>query len=80
MPDTNFKGKIAVLIEDHFDQTRILVALGSNCNGARRGNNRGEIDDAILGFGFNIGPAVFVLYLVAFAAGILILIGALRSS
>ena len=36
--------------------------------------------DAILGFGFNIGPAVFVLYLVAFAAGILILIGALRSS
>ena len=36
--------------------------------------------DALLGFGFNIGPAVFVLYLVAFAAGVLILIGALKSS
>jgi uncharacterized membrane protein len=36
--------------------------------------------DALLGFGFNIGPAVFVLYVVAFAAGVLILIGALRSS
>jgi hypothetical protein len=36
--------------------------------------------DALLGFGVNIGAAVFLLYLVAFAAGILILIGALKSS
>jgi uncharacterized membrane protein len=36
--------------------------------------------DALLGFGFNIGPAVFLLYVVAFAAGVLILIGALKSS
>ena len=36
--------------------------------------------DALLGFGFNIGPAVFVLYLVAFAAGVLILICSLKSS
>jgi len=36
--------------------------------------------DALLGFGFNIGPAVFLLYLIACAAGILILIGALKSS
>jgi hypothetical protein len=38
------------------------------------------IIDALLGFGVNIGPMVFVLYLVACAAGILILIGALKSS
>jgi hypothetical protein len=31
--------------------------------------------DALLGFGLNIGPAVFLLYLVALAAGIFILIG-----
>ena len=31
--------------------------------------------DALLGFGLNIGPAVFLLYLIAFAAGVLILIG-----
>ena len=36
--------------------------------------------DALLGFGFNIGPAVFLLYLVALAAGVLILIGALKRS
>ena len=36
--------------------------------------------DAVLGFGFNIGPAVFLLYVVAFAAGVLILIGTLKSS
>lgn len=33
------------------------------------------IFDALLGFGLNIGPAVFLLYIVAFAAGIFILIG-----
>ena len=31
--------------------------------------------DGLLGFGLNIGPAVFLLYLVAVAAGVLILIG-----
>ncbi len=36
--------------------------------------------DALLGFGFNIGPAVFLLYLVAFAAGVLILLSALKKS
>lgn len=38
------------------------------------------IIDALLGFGVNIGPLVFILYLVAFTAGVLILIGALKSS
>ena len=31
--------------------------------------------DALLGFGLNLGPFVFLLYLLALAAGILILIG-----
>ena len=31
--------------------------------------------DGLLGFGLNLGPAIFLLYLVALAAGILILIG-----
>ena len=31
--------------------------------------------DALLGFGLNIGPFVFLLYLIALAAGILILLG-----
>src|ERR1700730_14676350 len=34
------------------------------------------IIDALLGFGVNIGPLVFLLYLIGFAAGVLILIGA----
>jgi hypothetical protein len=33
------------------------------------------IIDGLLGFGLNIGPAIFVLYLVALAAGVFILIG-----
>jgi len=33
------------------------------------------IIDGLLGFGLNLGPFVFVLYLVALAAGILILLG-----
>jgi hypothetical protein len=33
------------------------------------------IIDGLLGFGLNIGPAVFLLYLVALASGIFILIG-----
>jgi hypothetical protein len=32
------------------------------------------IIDGLLGFGLNLGPAIFVLYLVALAAGILILL------
>jgi hypothetical protein len=31
--------------------------------------------DGLLGFGLNLGPAIFLLYLVALAAGVLILIG-----
>ncbi len=31
--------------------------------------------DGLLGFGLNIGPGVFLLYLVAFAAGIFIVLG-----
>ena len=38
------------------------------------------IIDALLGFGVNIGPMVFLLYLIGFAAGVLILISALKSS
>jgi hypothetical protein len=33
------------------------------------------IIDGLLGFGLNMGPAIFLLYLVALAAGIFILIG-----
>jgi hypothetical protein len=33
------------------------------------------IIDGLLGFGLNFGPFVFLLYLVALAAGVLILIG-----
>jgi hypothetical protein len=33
------------------------------------------IIDGLLGFGLNIGPAVFLLYIVALAAGIFILVG-----
>ena len=38
------------------------------------------IIDALLGFGVNIGPLVFLLYLIGFAAGVLILISALKKS
>jgi len=31
--------------------------------------------DGLLGFGLNLGPAIFLLYIVALAAGIFILIG-----
>jgi NAD(P)H-hydrate repair Nnr-like enzyme with NAD(P)H-hydrate epimerase domain len=33
------------------------------------------IIDALLGFGLQLGPAIFLLYLVALVAGIFILIG-----
>jgi hypothetical protein len=33
------------------------------------------IIDGLLGFGLNIGPAIFLLYIVALAAGAFILIG-----
>ena len=33
------------------------------------------IIDGLLGFGLNLGPAIFLLYFVALAAGIFILIG-----
>ena len=33
------------------------------------------IVDGLLGFGLHLGPAIFLLYLVALAAGICILIG-----
>ena len=37
------------------------------------------IVDSLLGFGLNIGPFIFLLYLVGLAAGVLILIGAIKS-
>jgi hypothetical protein len=33
------------------------------------------IVDGLLGFGLTLGPAIFLLYIVALAAGVLILIG-----
>jgi hypothetical protein len=33
------------------------------------------IFDGLLGFGLNVGPAVFLLYIIALAAGVFILIG-----
>jgi hypothetical protein len=33
------------------------------------------IIDGLLGFGLNLGPFVFLLYIVALAAGVLLLIG-----
>jgi len=33
------------------------------------------ITDGLLGFGLQLGPAIFLLYVVALAAGIFILIG-----
>jgi hypothetical protein len=33
------------------------------------------IVDGLVGFGLNMGPAIFLLYIVAFVAGVLILIG-----
>ena len=33
------------------------------------------IIDGLLGFGLNLGPAIFLLYLLAIIAGVLILIG-----
>ena len=36
------------------------------------------IIDGLLGFGLNLGPAIFLLYLVALCAGGLILIGQLE--
>jgi hypothetical protein len=33
------------------------------------------IIDGLLGFGLNLGPAIFLLYVVAIVAGVLILIG-----
>jgi hypothetical protein len=33
------------------------------------------IFDGLLGFGLNVGPAIFLLYIVALAAGIFILLG-----
>ena len=38
------------------------------------------IIDALLGFGVNIGPMVFILYLVGAVAGFLILVSALARS
>ena len=33
------------------------------------------IIDGLLGFGLNLGPAIFLLYVVAIIAGVLILVG-----
>ena len=36
--------------------------------------------DSLLGFGLNLGPAIFLLYLIGLIAGALILFGALAKS
>ena len=38
------------------------------------------IVDSLLGFGLNLGPAIFLLYLIGLIGGVLILIGTLKSS
>jgi hypothetical protein len=38
------------------------------------------IIDSLLGFGLNLGPFIFLLYLVGLAAGVLILVGAVKSA
>ena len=38
------------------------------------------IVDSLLGFGLNLGSFIFLLYVVGFAAGVLILIGAMAKS
>ena len=38
------------------------------------------IIDGLLGFGVNFGPLIMLLYVVAIVGGVLILIGALKSS
>jgi len=38
------------------------------------------IVDSLLGFGLNLGPLIFLLYLIGLAAGVLILIGAMAKS
>jgi len=38
------------------------------------------IVDSLLGFGLNLGPFIYIIYLIGLAAGIVILIGALKSS
>jgi len=34
-----------------------------------------SLTDGVLGFGLNLGPAIFLLYIMALAAGVFILIG-----
>lgn len=38
------------------------------------------IVDSLLGFGLNLGPFIYIIYLIGLVAGIFILIGALKSS
>lgn len=38
------------------------------------------IVDSLLGFGLNLGPFIYLIYLIGLVAGIFILIGALKSS
>ena len=38
------------------------------------------IVDSLLGFGLNLGPAIFLLYLIGLVAGAFILFGALAKS
>jgi hypothetical protein len=38
------------------------------------------IVDSLLGFGLNVGPFIYIIYLIGLVAGIFILIGALKSS
>ena len=38
------------------------------------------IVDSLLGFGLNLGPFIYIIYLIGLVAGVVILIGALKSS
>ena len=38
------------------------------------------IIDSLLGFGLNLGALIFLVYLIGLAAGVLILIGTIKSS
>jgi hypothetical protein len=38
------------------------------------------IVDSLLGFGLNLGPFIYIIYLIGLVAGVVILIGSLKSS
>jgi hypothetical protein len=77
-------------IQSRSDHPTIVLSAFLDCHSQRRAKYCGMkftrsigmvllalylIIDGLLGFGLNLGPFVFLLYLVALAAGLLILIG-----